>query len=168
MKGNICEKRRIAYVGLPRTASRYTWNILRRAGFTTDRDDQVHTHEVPQNRPGWTYIVSCRNPYQRAVSMYTISKNIWKHDWKDFKEFIINYKFAGIYESVKHLDNINWIHFEHIVKDLGDLCFTEPSAFIESHSSKNWKEYYTPELEEIVFNRYHNDFIHCGYERKKF
>ena len=168
MKGNICEKRRIAYVGLPRTASRYIWCLLRRCGFVTDRADQVHTHAVPEYTDGWTYLVSCRNPYQRAVSMYMISKNVWKKDWKDFEEFVMKDSFPGIYDSTKHLQNIRWIHFESIVKDLGDLCFLEPHPFVESQSSKEWKNYYTPKLEEIIYKRYEKDFIHCGYERQKF
>ena len=167
MKGNICEKRRVAYVGLPRTASRYIWSILKRCGFVTDRADQVHTHSIPEYTDGWTYMVSCRNPYQRAVSMYMISKNVWKKDWKDFEDFIKNYNFPGIYDSTKHLQNIKWIHFDTIHKDLADLCIMEPEPFIESEMSKNWKQYYTPELEQIVYERYEEDFIQCGYKREK-
>ena len=166
MEGNTCPERRISYVGLPRTASRYIWSILRQSKFITSRPDQVHTHAIPCNQPGWTYLVSCRNPYQRVVSMYNISKNIWKHEWKNFEEFIHNYRFSGIYESVKHLENIKWIHFENIPEDLGDLYRKEPYTFIESDSSKNWRKFYNSKLEKIVYERYKSDFINCGYNRE--
>jgi len=100
--------------------------------------------------------------------MYMISKNVWKKDWKDFEEFVMKDSFPGIYDSTKHLQNIKWIHFESIVNDLGDLCFIEPRPFVESQSSRDWKDFYTPELEEIIYKRYENDFIQCGYNREKF
>lgn len=168
MEGNINVKTRTAYVGLPRTASRYTWGILRRAGFTTDRADQVHTHKVPENTEGWTYLVSCRNPYQRVVSMFTIATEVWKKDFKDFGEFVEKFRFPGIWEQVEHLRNIHWIHFESIVEDLGPLCLVEPPPFKESESSKNWRDFYTPELEQVIWERYREDFERCGYIRETF
>lgn len=157
------------YIGLPRTGSRYTWSILKKVGFVTDRPDQVHTHNVPENvQDGYSYIVSCRNPYQRMVSYYTISIGPWKQKWANFEEFVKKSKFISVYDSVKHLAPLNFIHFENIIHDLGDLCPGSPPAFIESHESKNWRDLYTPELEEIVYSMFENDFIHCGYLREKF
>lgn len=168
MRGNICKEKRMAYVGLPRTGSRYIWSILRPAGFTTDRPDQVHTHKVPEYKEDWTYLVSCRNPYQRMVSYYTIAIGPWGQEWKNFEEFVLNFKCKSVYDSVKHLKNIRFIHFENIVEDLGDLCIQSPPLFVESEESKNWKDFYTPELEKIVYKLFENDFKYCDYSRETF
>ena len=124
-----------------------------------------------------------RNPYDRLVSAYHfISKNKYvpqKIKNMSFDEFVKatlpmsdierRYLFDGHLEpQIKYIDedNIKIFKFEKLKS-----CFTSlnkkfgPLVF-EHHLKSDrrpWKKYYTPELKELVYNFYKEDFDRFGY-----
>ena len=191
------------YIKLPRTGSTTIWNVLEKnnvkyyggchMGYWGDSKYNIQTNTSPHlyecvfNFIGkkiydesYTFS-SVRNPYSRAVSMYT------HFSWdsvRTFKEFCIAIK-KGKYPSecakwhssslTKHItcgdklmvDYV--IRFENLQEDFNTICdkIEIPRKGLPHKNAtkrKHYTEYYDDETREIIAEKFAKDIEYFGYE----
>lgn len=141
---------------------------------------------LPQNvLNSFKKISVVRNPYDRLVSDYHFYDGALKCH-KDFEEFVKNvlnleeYKRVWLYDGhletqtsflINEQGNFNSIDKIFKFENL-DECFEYLSTITGklekvrarvTTNRKPWEEYYTPELKELVYNFYKEDFINFNY-----
>lgn len=177
MSYNESHEHKAIFVGPPRTASRFTFTNLKQYGFVGgERNGEGMTHRYPP--PGtyddYLFIVTCRNPYQRMVSNYGIATNAWNMTFENFKEFVVHNTTKMVFGVPYSHDfknrKVHWIRFEHHHEDFMKLPFVPEThtwtGWVENENSKNWKSFYTdPEVEQMVYDFYKEDFKYFGYPR---
>ena len=127
-----------------------------------------------------------RNPYSRLVSEYNFRKSLYNPAVTTFEDLIKNKLNIDRVERNKvydgHLEtqtsflineqgNFNTINklykFENLNECINDINMLtgkqEQPHLRTSKDSKPWQEYYTPELKELVYSFYKEDFINFSY-----
>jgi len=134
-----------------------------------------------------------RNPYSRVVSWYNVLLKIGDGKKghliikpKSFEDYILNQKdiYKDMYRRTHELWRTQWdflningkLDLDHIIRyeNLTSDCFfvfwqLATKRSIEMPHLKHWgdgndwEKYYTPELKEIVYNKFKKDFEEFGY-----
>jgi hypothetical protein len=117
-----------------------------------------------------------RNPYDRMVSLYHYTRKKRQVDRRfGFKRFcevaptIRNVNFSQLFWIFPGVDFVG--RYEDLESDFIALCDAleikrrKLPLMNISENRKPWQEYYTKEIEEIVYKNYREDFECLGYER---
>lgn len=139
------------------------------------------------NDPNYYKFTFVRNPWDKLVSGYLFTlkkikdpafyKTIKK--FKDFNEFVLNVNKEQLLCSQRFAPQINWIkdinynfigRFENLQEDFYKICDDLQIERIElpyinnSVGRKNYKEYYTEEIKNIVADLYKEDIKYFNYK----
>ena len=145
-------------------------------------DQRKGQHDIPEPLPGdYTVAFSWRNPLDREVSLWAHSQSETPRK-KDgtpelsFAEFVIDYQPAAppfysasqawSFGRLPRIDHV--IRFDRLLADvlgfppirsaIAGGHYLRPMPRLNASQHKPWREYYTPELERIVRERFKQDF----------
>ena len=115
----------------------------------------------------------CRNPYDRAVSMWALNNEARNIDLT-FKEFCQGLKDWTWGQHIR-LPQITWAHdldflghFENLEQDFGILCDMldigqRELPHLNASKRGPWQDYYDNECMDIIHDWYKEDFERLGY-----
>jgi hypothetical protein len=182
---NISEKYKFQWVAPERTGSRKVAEILSYYGFTHEGRKifnngtfhHSHYYTEEQKHDGYKLIVSTRNPYSRAHSLFRNYFNTKKNSDKyDFKSYLLNMSDAmkGLLTKPILAQKPDYIiRLENMREDLMKLPFIfdvlneNQLSLLTQHGKQiePWEDFYDEEGKEIVYNLIRNHFDFFGYEK---
>jgi len=156
---------------------------------------KLHTAYLTDEQNEYFKFTFVRNPFDRLASCYThkivksdvdLRKNYWGfakiEKQEDFSSFVkkearipdmvsdahFQSQYALLYQRGKPLyDSLG--HFETLARDfepIRERYDLRPLPHIHHMRKGDWRDFYTPELAEIVYQRYRRDFELFGYEEE--
>ena len=177
----ISKENEFIFMDIPKTGSVSIFDYLRRH-FPDCVMSRHGDFTVPDFSREFFCFSVVRNPYDRMVSLWRYASknkdNFLFLDKEDFLFFILNSK-SDLIENCSIYDIINrfftdsykikFIRFENILEDFNSLPFVKVKNDIKhlnkSNRKKDWREYMTPEIESILWERYKKDFEFFDYPR---
>ena len=115
----------------------------------------------------------CRNPYDRAVSMWAFNNKVRNLDisFTEFCRELDNWTWGHRIRlpQATWVDGIDFVgYFENLEEDFGILCDKlgierRPLPHENATEHGPWQEYYTEETQRIVLSYYAVDFGRFGY-----
>jgi hypothetical protein len=148
------------------------WETEPVPGSADHRTMQMHLLEDRGRALSYFKFMFCRNPWDRLVSIYHGRKQILNIEMPSFEEFVLN---ADSSKS-PYQSQVTWIktdigmqidfigRFERYEEDWARLNFGVPLPHLNRSRHKHYSELYTPELVEIVSEKYSEDIEFFGYE----
>jgi len=150
------------------------------------RGPQIHDDNITKEMAKEFFIFAVqRNPWDRFVSLWNYWKNKRKIINLSFEEFCVSdFKTVLPESESKHLlqqvqlnnqpDFVNvdfWVKYESLQKDYDRVCSHLGLSYDQilphinsSKQTRHYKSYYTPELKEIIGERFKEDIEFFGYE----
>jgi len=119
----------------------------------------------------------CRNPWDRFVSSFFYEQRFF--DMGDFRSFVLRPKFKNKQHSHPQVDFVfnssgelalDFVgKFENLQKDFNVVCKKlnlpqEKLPHKKKSNRKKYREYYTHETRDIIYERYQKDIEYFGYE----
>jgi len=127
-----------------------------------------------------------RNPYDRLISAYEYMQDVNPTPQEDFETFVKRLQYENINEldvvykqqhefivvddkivvdNVYHYENFNW---ETIANKINENSINKIDYDLEHYNKtenkiNNYKTYYTPELQKLVYKIYEKDFKYFNY-----
>jgi|CryBogDrversion2_2_1035213.scaffolds.fasta_scaffold35579_2 hypothetical protein len=174
----VSHKYKIIFIHIPKCGGTTIDHLL----DIIDYSDQHYTLLQLKNKlnpdifNGYKKITVVRNPYTRLLSEYVFRSRFITRQPLTFEqyihkgsEYLNTTQSAFLYNEQGNLNSINTIYkFENMNTCIDDInIITGKSGYVHLNKStytKPVEEYYTPELREIVYNTYKEDFINFGYD----
>jgi len=184
----ICKPHNFIFYDIPKTATVSIIHFIKNAGIEID----IKRHNFDPNCEcykeffKWTII---RNPYDKILSAWrtTQFRNVRKEIPLGFKprmqplnkwlrqlpNILETTQYSLLSKATKgHLEDLHLIRFENLIEELFTLPFMhyfggkeEFPHMNKSDKSKNWIKYLDKETEQLIWNKYQEDFEVFGYER---
>jgi len=175
----VSYKHKIIFIHIPKCGGTTIDNLLDIIDYSNQHDTllQLKSKLDPEIFNTFKKIAIVRNPYTQVLSEYVFRS---KHNLRTpitFKEYIMKgseyltgTQSSYLYNERGNLYTIDTIYkSENISACINDLnLITGKSGYLHLNKStydKSPKQYYTPELKEIVYNKYEEDFLNFNYEK---
>lgn len=168
------------FIHVPRTAGTAMEQVPWVGGKTHHTIASFVEQGFPQEYVTWAFV---RHPFDRLLSTYSslMQQNSWPEVLPDtFEDFVRALPALDKIEGIKPMSQylcvdgrlaVKYVgRFEQLLYDWAAICglivgeFTPlPKANQSTH--KPWQEYYTPELADIVYEHYKEDYMTFGYHK---
>lgn len=187
---NFSEKYKFVWVATPRCATQTVSKVLsvydcrfngKRINNPFIQTNNFYTQEIPimDDDKGYMFLISIRNPYARA---YSIFKNLFNGSFLKDKENFTKFCYDGInWSGLKEiLLKPNEIYFpflklrlEYLKEDFSKIPFiyekltpNQLGYMLDiSKPIENWERFYSPDTKKIIYQLTESQFEMFGYEK---
>lgn len=176
---NYFHEQKIAYLGLPRTGSRYVFSCLAEA--FNDDSMLVHTPTFDPEFKDYTFVCSVRNPYTRVLSSWKwlnmVNQNkYYPESFADYVRCVVPSFMLSVCTTLgPHIEDIDHaVRIEFVEKDLTNIeAFPKDFKFPENGYRTEYKysleEYYADaKVRDRIWDVYREDFDKFGYSRHSY
>ena len=130
----ISDEFKFVYIDVPKTASTSFERLFREQFFgktvypSHDKKTTKHCREIPEHATDYTKVISVRNPYERASSLYSYHLRVTDktQDACSFENFL-----DVIIENQEKYESDNYLMYLPIHRYLSPMTLTSPVYFIQ-------------------------------------